>query len=371
MGSYLLIIFIIFILGQLAFTLWLALGLRTTTTSLSSLKSVSVIIAARNEAKNLKALIKSLGEQKHPNFEVIIVNDRSTDHSQELLDAYSDLSWLKVLHIEKTPEQWNGKKYALMEAIKSSKNEVLLFTDGDCVPNNSNWIEKMTEGIDGEIEVNLGFSNYQNSSGMLNQFIQFDTIATALLYLGLANKKAPYMAVGRNWAIARKSYPLELLKAYGHIIGGDDDLIAQEVCHGKNTIVQLDKDSFTSSIPAYDWKSYLSQKTRHLSVGSKYSFKIKTLLAIYPFIHGVIWASLLVLLTTSQWNIALLIFGIRSLSFYIIFRRLGQKLDSNFVSWALPLVEFCYPFWYAFVGIRSLAAKHIEWKAENSFLKKH
>lgn len=370
MEAVLLIIFIISIALQVAFTLWLALGIKNSELK-NSHHSVSVIIAARNEAKNLPRLLETLNTQDHNSFEVIIINDRSTDDTQSILSKHIQQEWLRVITVKDLPSGWNGKKHALQLGIEAAQNEVLLFTDGDCLPNSNQWISKMTNAIDQDKKVVLGFSGYVKGGGLLNELTQFDTVSNALQYFGFANRGMPYMAVGRNWAIEKKSYPINLLRKYASISGGDDDLIAQSVCNSKNTCIQTDKKAFTMSIPENSWGTYLKQKMRHLSVGTKYSFRIKTLLGFFPLIHACIGLMLLTLIVSGQWYFAILIFGIRSLSFYIIFRRLGQKLDSHFNYWALPLVEFCYPFWYAFVGIRSLAAKQIEWKAESSFLIKH
>lgn len=370
METGLLITFIISALVQLGLIVWLSAGLSPRQTH-NKPRSVSVIIAARNEADHLKNLLDALKNQNHPDYEVILVDDRSNDGSKEILKPLEHLEWIKVITVEKLEAGWNGKKYALHLAIKKAKNDVLLFTDADCLPCSNDWIGLMTDSISDQIKIVLGFSKYKSGPGLLNQLTQFETINTALHYLGFASKGLPYMAVGRNWAVARDIYPTEKLIALAHITGGDDDLIAQEICHGKNTITQVDSHAFTVTSAENSWKSYLKQKTRHLSVGIKYSTKIKTLLAIFPLTQGSTWVTLLALLVIGQWKIPLLILGIRSLSFYIIFKRLGQKLDSKLSIWALPLIDLCYPFWYAFVGIRSLAAKQIEWKAESSFLKKH
>lgn len=339
--------------------------------SLESQHSVSVIIAARNEEKNLPDLLEALDKQSHPNFEVIIANDRSTDHTEEILKEYNDRNWLRIITIEELPRDWNSKKHALYRAIEMARNDVLLFTDADCLPKSDQWIEKMTRPIDGQKQIVLGYSPYQSSSSILNKLIQFETLLTALQYLGLANIGFPYMAVGRNWAIRKELYPISFLKSISSLTGGDDDLIAQHICNSRNTCICFDLESQTSSKAEENLADLIRQKTRHLSVGQFYSKKSKTLVGIFTFTYGISWLLFLVLIISQQWSTALLIYGIRSLSFYIIFIRLGQKLDTKSTVWALPILDFCYPLWYAFLGIRSLAAKQIEWKPESSFLIKH
>jgi glycosyltransferase involved in cell wall biosynthesis len=100
---------------------------------------VSIIIAAKNEAKNLPQLIESLMNQTHPNYEVIIVNDRSTDDSLQLLsDASLKHEKLQFINVTALPPNWTGKKYALKKGIEAAKHDIVLLTDVDCIPNNSN-----------------------------------------------------------------------------------------------------------------------------------------------------------------------------------------------------------------------------------------
>ena len=87
---------------------------------------VTVLVAARNEEKNLDKLLFSLNNQEYPKnlFEIVIVNDRSNDNSERILDSYIDIiSNLKIINIDRCPPIWSGKKWALHNGIKQSKGE--------------------------------------------------------------------------------------------------------------------------------------------------------------------------------------------------------------------------------------------------------
>lgn len=93
---------------------------------------VSVVLAARNEARSLPATLASLRAQTWPNLEVLAVDDRSTDGTAHVLDeAASSWSALKVVHISTLPGGWLGKTYALQTASKVASGDWLLFTDAD------------------------------------------------------------------------------------------------------------------------------------------------------------------------------------------------------------------------------------------------
>ncbi len=330
----------------------------------NQIPSISIIVAARNESENLANLINALCDQDHPDMEVIIVNDRSTDNSKTIVDrAISNKTNFKQIKINHLPEGWTGKKYALNLGIQTAKNEILLFTDADCLPKSSQWASIMASAFNETTTIVLGFSPYQKAASFLNGFIQFETLFTGLQYLGLSAIGRPYMGVGRNWAIRRGSYSLDYLASMAHIVGGDDDLMINHIATKTNTINVTLPSSQTLSKPKQSWHEYLVQKTRHLSVGVHYHKKDKTLLGLFTlsFLFGwIFFFSLLVSAINPYFILAA--FGLRSLSFYSIFARIGQKFGSPINFWALPVLDLCYSIYYPVVSLRALSTKSIKWK---------
>ncbi|MDE1043849.1 MAG: glycosyltransferase [Nitrospinaceae bacterium] len=95
---------------------------------------VSVCVPARDEERGIRACLKSLLEQDYPEFEVIVVNDHSTDHTGELIHELAGKnSRLIPLDGEDLPKGWLGKPFALHQAFQKAKGEILLFTDADPV----------------------------------------------------------------------------------------------------------------------------------------------------------------------------------------------------------------------------------------------
>ncbi len=91
---------------------------------------VSIIFAAKDEAKRVGSALRTFLAQDYPDFEVIAVNDRSTDETLAILNSVKNPR-LKVLDIQDLPSGWLGKTHALYEGYKISKGEWLLFTDAD------------------------------------------------------------------------------------------------------------------------------------------------------------------------------------------------------------------------------------------------
>jgi glycosyltransferase involved in cell wall biosynthesis len=93
---------------------------------------VSVIFAARNEAEKLAPALASKLAQDYPNFEVIAVDDRSSDATPQILDEFARKhDRLKVVHVRELPQSWLGKPHALQTGYEQATGEWLLFTDAD------------------------------------------------------------------------------------------------------------------------------------------------------------------------------------------------------------------------------------------------
>lgn len=93
---------------------------------------ISVCVPARNEQRNIGRCVDALRAQMYPNYEIIVLDDRSTDATPEILHhlAGQDES-LQVIHGTDLPPGWAGKPYALTQAAAAARGEWLCFVDAD------------------------------------------------------------------------------------------------------------------------------------------------------------------------------------------------------------------------------------------------
>lgn len=97
-------------------------------------KKVSIIVAARNEQRNIRTALQSLLDLGYPDYELIVVNDRSEDETGRILDTMATSHpRLKVIHIDRLPDGWLGKNHALWTGSRHANGPYLLFTDADIV----------------------------------------------------------------------------------------------------------------------------------------------------------------------------------------------------------------------------------------------
>lgn len=92
---------------------------------------VSVVVPARNEELHIEQTLTSLKNQNYPNFEVIMINDRSSDRTGEIMRGFSSLPGWRALSIQQLPSGWLGKNHALHWGAVNSTGQFILFTDGD------------------------------------------------------------------------------------------------------------------------------------------------------------------------------------------------------------------------------------------------
>jgi glycosyltransferase involved in cell wall biosynthesis len=323
-----------------------------------SKEDVSIIIAARNEEKNLPILLDALKNQKYPNFEIIIVNDGSTDKTEEILNlAQSSTANIVVLH--QAPE---GKKSAISRGILKAKNDLLLFIDADCIPSSDYWIYEITAACTGKKEIVLGYGAYKKKNGLLNKLIRFDTVQIAIQYLSMALWNHPYMGVGRNLCYRKSLFQKTGgFESHQHIRSGDDDLFIQEAAHGGNTEISIHPDSFTISEPASTFFSWIRQKLRHHTTATKYRKGLTLLLLISGLAPAFYYLTLLILLFSENY-----LYGIITYSFILLyqlftFKPAVNKLGENDLIIFWPILDIIHTFVLFYIGLYSLIYSRTRW----------
>jgi glycosyltransferase involved in cell wall biosynthesis len=98
--------------------------------ALSPWPKVSIIIPARNEAENLPNLLRSLERLDYPSYEVILIDDQSTDDTFDIGSRYAKV---KALNGAPRPEEWTGKTWACHQGALAASGDILLFTDADTI----------------------------------------------------------------------------------------------------------------------------------------------------------------------------------------------------------------------------------------------
>jgi glycosyltransferase involved in cell wall biosynthesis len=321
---------------------------------------VTILVCAWNEKENLVELLPLLDAQEYPDFEVILLDDRSDDGSEEFIrENIQHWKHIRYIRINDQFDHITPKKYALTVGMKQAKNPIALMTDADCRPSSPHWITAMTSRLSDEREIVLGFSPYEKQAGLLNWFIRCETFYTAVQYLSFSLAGWTYMGVGRNILYKRALF-FENKGFYRHrrVMGGDDDIFLNEVSNRRNTAICVEPESFVYSKPKTTWSAWFRQKHRHLAVSKYYRSRNKILLSLLSGSHVAVWLLSFALLGVGLWknDILLLqelgvVFATRWIIQWFLLILINIKLDKTVECFSFPLMDFSLFIYYTFFGV--------------------
>lgn len=352
------ILYYFFIFGRFSFT--------NTTIKKSSFPAISLLICARNEAENLSNNLPLFINQDYPNFELVLVNDSSSDDTLEIMEEFQEKypELIKIINVQENEKFWGNKKYALTLGIKGAKHEHLLFSDADCKPVSKMWIQEMSSQFSENTSIILGYGAYDKiKNSFLNKLIRFETLMTAIQYFSYAKIGLPYMGVGRNLSYTKTLFfNANGFSNHMHLKSGDDDLFINKNATSQNYALQFTKNSFTTSIPKTSIKKWVLQKRRHVSTATHYKLIHKILLSLYFISQLSFWVSAILLFSfTFLWKIVLGIVLFRIGIVYLIIAKSAQKLsEKDLVIWT-PFLEIFLILIQLFIFIKNLVSKPTHW----------
>ena len=326
---------------------------------------ISVIISARNEATNLRANLPAILEQNYPDFEVVVVNDCSFDTSDAVLTRlHETYPHLKIVTINEHERFKTAKKFALTLGIKAAKNEHLLFTDADCNPASANWITRMAANFTGDAQIVLGYSPYARTGNILNPFIRFETIKTAINYLSAALNGDAYMGIGRNLAYTKTLFfGSKGFASHMHVMSGDDDLFVNENATVDNTVIEIHTETFTYTEAKTTLGGWFRQKRRHFGVGQLYKRRHRNMLSI-DAVSGFLFYTLFILSLVLNYEplFALGIFIFRLIVQLVIYHKTFRRLDGRDILWYLPFFDAIYYIYLNVFGLTGSLMKTTQWR---------
>ncbi|QTD39397.1 glycosyltransferase [Polaribacter batillariae] len=325
---------------------------------------ISVVICAKNEAKNLQKFLPFIIEQNYSDFEIVLINDASSDETQEVMEAFKTKhANIKIISVENIEAFWGNKKYALTLGIKATKNEHLLFTDADCKPVSKSWIAEMSKNFTSEKSIILGYGKYEKNKSLVNLFVRFETLLTAIQYFSYAKLGSPYMGVGRNLAYEKAEFfNVKGFINHMHIKSGDDDLFIKDAANKENTVICTTENSFTISKSPKSFKKWFHQKRRHISTAKHYKFKHQFFLGLF-FVSKVLFLVLAItLFFYHPWKIILpIVIGYYLIQFLVVGFS-AKKLKEPQIIFLLPFLEIGLLFFQFSIFITNLISKPNHWK---------
>ncbi|MDU1905958.1 MAG: glycosyltransferase [Dysgonomonas sp.] len=319
--------------------------------------SVSVIIVAKNESENLEKNLPSILDQDYPDYEVIVVNDGSTDESEHFLKR------LKREHSHlyhtfspvSTHEDWSQRQkhriLSLTIGIKAATKDVLLFTEADTAPLSNKWISSMMMNLTPDKDIILGYCNYNTRNTLWGKIAIFDNLLFSLQYFAMAIKGKPYTGIYRNVAY-RKNLFFDN-KGFSSTLNHDnaEELFLHKIMTSENTTIALSPSSFVScELESFGkWKfiksNYMKVK-RHFKAFSPRIFKLESVsryLFYLLFISLIVYSSIKLLWVYLA--ASLLLFVIRFFPQFFILKKAGTHFQNKTFCFLLPVLDLLQPYY--------------------------
>ena len=186
-----------------------------TTAPLTRPPKVSVIIPARNEQASIEECLASLVIQSGVNFEVIVVDDHSTDCTRQIAESFRGV---KVIDAGKLPDGWTGKNNALVVGARAAQGEWLLFTDADTVHLPNSVARSLSEAQEDTVDF-LSYSPEQ----IAVTFWEMATLPVVFAELARQYPPAKVSDPGSPIAAANGQFILVRRDAYD-AVGGHDSI---------------------------------------------------------------------------------------------------------------------------------------------------
>ncbi len=209
---------------------------------------VSIIVAARNEATDIEASLRSQLKQTYPYMEWIVVNDRSTDDTGKIIDSLAQEDRrIKQIDITSLPQGWLGKNHALYQGYLEAKGQYLLFTDADVVFKEDTVAKALTYLREKNIDHLTLAPNLSTKRFWANSFISFflfgfsyfkrpwkanDDNSKAAIGIGAFNllSKEAYTTIGTHKKIAMRPDD-DLMLGVNIKISGKKQRIVRAISH--------------------------------------------------------------------------------------------------------------------------------------------
>jgi len=353
LALYVLIV-IIFIVG------WYRIPLILKNKNNNNIK-ISVIVACKNEERNLGNLIKALLLQSSSDFESILVNDHSTDATNQIM--MSAVKDFKNMIIHNSNEY--GKKNALKEGINKSSGELIITTDADCVPATT-WIESIVNFYKHNLyDLIIGPVVIKSDNSLFSNLQKIELASLVASGAGATGVGMPIMCNGANLAFTKAAWMESKNDLHEEEISGDDIFLLLSIKKRKGKIGFLKSaEAIVTTNSVNNFIDFTNQRKRWASKSKKYNDKHIIIIALIVFMICFIEIALfsISIIDYRYFKLFFIVFGIKFLVDFIFLNKISDffKLE-NFTKDAF-ILSVLYPFYIVYSAVSGLFEKNIKWK---------
>lgn len=292
--------------------------------------SFSIVIPSRNYEENLRELIPTLIEQSYPDFEVVVVDDCSSDGTEWYLSELKlHSNKLKTSRIIQETDFPNA--LAITIGIRAASKEWLVFLNPLCRVTSKDWLRSFAEELNPKTEAVFGFVRYNNPTGSMRKFFRYENFDSFILYgsaryLGLAMPVTDMnVAYKREQFLNRRGFAAVLDSPFS-----ENELYLNKISNRQNTTFLLNRSTAVSYVGDADWYDGMNFKNKQLLLKRKFTVGQSGFLWIYTISRLVFDISMIALLVLSPWRIWVAVIWLFKIIHELIWgivaaKRLGEK----------------------------------------------
>jgi cellulose synthase/poly-beta-1,6-N-acetylglucosamine synthase-like glycosyltransferase len=250
---------------------------------------VTVIVAARNEDKFIGQCLQSLVQQTYPanNYEIIIVDDGSTDMTSSIIRSFSErYANVHLLSLPIGTERRTGHKpSAIAKGITQAAGEIILTTDADCIAP-PRWIEIMANHFDSNVAFVAGPVTEQVSTKFFSTLEQLEFLGLITTAAGLIGSGRPIICNGANLAFRKNAFIS--VGGFGRMgSSNDDELLMNKMVQKKigRIVFAPESNAMITTRSSNTILTFLRQRIRWANKRGRYEDKsiLITLVSLYIF----------------------------------------------------------------------------------------
>lgn len=328
---------------------------------------VSVLIAARNEEKNIERLLQSLERQTFPKelFEVVIVDDHSEDDTIKIIERFRENN--KDINIKLLEAEDKGKKLAISQALHNADNEYIIVTDADCELN-PQWIDSIVACYQkSRAKMILAPVLLSPAENLFEKMQVLEHLSLIASTAGSASIGFPVMCNGANMGYERDAaLEVEKQRHDFDIPSGDDMFLLEQFVKNygaKNVKFLLNKSAIVKTKTCKTIKEFFRQRRRWVSKTKAYtSWKIiLTAMIVFLFNLSIISLFISAFFIPALWSLYILFTLLKFFIDFPILKNITNFMNQrNLMKWMLPL-EFIYPFYVVFTALSGMFL-NVKWK---------
>lgn len=326
----------------------------------SEQRKPSVVICCRNEAHHLPALIDALKNQRCQSFELIWVNDHSTDQTQHVL--FESLNLFADAKIIQSPQP--GKKQAQRAGILTAKGAFIITTDADCIPA-STWIETMVDfQLQQQADLIIAPVKFHRGKSLFTQIQQIEFTTLVGSGMGAAAAGMPVFCNAANMAFTKQAWLDSAAELHDEILSGDDVFLLHSIKKRKGKMVVL-KSMQAMVITGYQktLKLFFRQRVRWASKSSKYKDGDTIVTGLIVTAMNLLLPMLVVfaVFQSQLWLLFGVVFLMKLLIDALFLTTFRPFFQMKITMLHVLLLSFLYPVYVIVVGVFSVFLKKRKW----------